>query len=183
MTDPSSTQGPCALCHEPILETGDKTTIQGAAITLTAGTGKLAAKPRSRAWDGRPLRRIDDVDLGHGSNQKNIPTATAYDRGRPWHHHGFAPRSAVPLGEQHSLFMEIHSLAGPAVFRPSHAPATRGCDARSTLGRVELTGAKRSQKRVLLGEPGGQEATPGDRRESPDGRSRGPSRSVRLVSL
>jgi hypothetical protein len=30
MTDQPSTQAPCALCHEPILETADKTTIQGA---------------------------------------------------------------------------------------------------------------------------------------------------------
>jgi hypothetical protein len=29
MTDPPGTQGPCALCHEPILETADKTTIKG----------------------------------------------------------------------------------------------------------------------------------------------------------
>lgn len=29
MTDQPNAQGPCALCHEPILETVDKTTIQG----------------------------------------------------------------------------------------------------------------------------------------------------------
>jgi len=31
MNDQPSAQGPCAFCDEPILETADKTTIQGVA--------------------------------------------------------------------------------------------------------------------------------------------------------
>jgi hypothetical protein len=83
-------------------------------------------------------------DLGHDISRKNIPTATRYDRRRPWHHHGFRSSSSRTASVSNTL---VH---GDSLTRWPRRISTITCAGHSMFRSVSGTPGRRILARRFL---------------------------------